>query len=385
MWTWRAETGLWEKDPAAPLDGFQGNLDGIAFDPSDPALGYAVGQSGVLLEYGKSWTQQEELPSGFTEANFTSVAFAGSEAMVAAEHDLLVNEGSGWKVEPEVHALLSSLTTPPQLNVVAGLPNGGAVLAGRDVVLERDGSGAPWHFSEEPIVDETAIAAAPLLEGSKVRALLSVVPEFTYPPPLILPPVDPNTPPPLIPPNPLAGDGYLLRETAAGWEDEERAGYAGDSQDKPLKTDPISALDIGTNGSGWALGGWSGGADDAGRGSGASGGSGQAVRENVQTAGVYSYSAAGNPPARPVRRWRRSRCRAVPPHLQSAAMPTASNHALRLLTRRLRPTATSAPRSARSPASLHSRTVRACCSTRAGARPQGRGPSRRRRPTAMRS
>ena len=35
MWIWRAETGLWEKDPAAPLDGFQGNLDGIAFDPSE--------------------------------------------------------------------------------------------------------------------------------------------------------------------------------------------------------------------------------------------------------------------------------------------------------------------------------------------------------------
>ncbi len=296
MWIWRAETGLWEKDPAAPLDGFQGNLDGIAFDPSEPALGYAVGQSGVLLKYGKSWTREEELPSGFKEANFTSVTFAGSEAMVAAEHDLLVNEGSGWKVEPEVHALLSSLTTPPQLNVVAGLPNGGAVLAGRDVVLERDSSGAPWHFSEQPIVEGTAIAAAPLLEGSKVRALLSVVPEFTYPPPLILPPVDPNTPPPLIPPNPLAGDGYLLRETPGGWEDEERAAYAGDSQDKPLKTDPIAALDIGTNGSGWALGGWSGEADDAGRGSNASGGSGQAVRENVQTAGIYSYAAAGGPP-----------------------------------------------------------------------------------------
>jgi hypothetical protein len=297
MWIWRAETGLWEKDPAAPLDGFQGNLDAIAFDPGDPAIGYAVGQSGVLLSYGKSWTQEEELPVGFKEANFSSVAFAGSEAMVAAEHDLLVNEGSGWKVEPEVHALLASLPSVPQLNVVAGLPGGGAVLAGRDVVLERDSAGAPWHFSEQPIVDETAIAAAPLLEGSRVRALLSVVPEFTYPPPLILPPVDPNTPPPLIPPNPLPGDGYLLRETPGGWEDEERAAYAGDSQDKPLKVDPIAALDVNPSGAGWALGGWSGEADDAGRGSDASGGSGQAVRENVQTAGVYSYASAGNPPA----------------------------------------------------------------------------------------
>jgi len=297
MWIWRAETGLWESDPAAPLDGFQGNLDGIAFDPSDSALGYAVGQSGVLLKYGKSWTQEEELPSGFSEANFRSVAFAGSEAMVVAERDLLVNEGSGWKVEPEVHALLESLPETPSLNVVAGLPNGGAVLAGRDVVLERDSAGAPWHFSEQPIVGDTAIAAAPLLEGSKVRALLSVVPDFQYPPLLVLPPVEPDTPPPVIPPNPLPGDGYLLRETAGGWQDEERAAYAGDSQDKPLRADPILALDVGTAGAGWALGGWSGEADDAGRGTDASGGSGQTIRENVQTAGIYSYAVEGNPTA----------------------------------------------------------------------------------------
>ncbi len=296
MWIWRAETGLWEPDPAAPLDGFQGNLDGIAFDPSNPALGYAVGQSGVLLKYGKSWTQEESLPSGFSEANFSSVSFAGSEAMVVAERDLLVNEGSGWKVEPEVHALLESLPEAPSLNVVAGLPNGGAVLAGRDVVLERDSAGAPWHFSEQPIVGDTAIAAAPLLEGSKVRALLSVVPDFQYPPLLVLPPVEPDTPPPVIPPNPLPGDGYMLRETPGGWQDEERAAYAGDSQDKPLKADPILALDVSTSGSGWALGGWSGEADEAGRGTDASGGSGQTIRENVQTAGVYSYAPEGNSP-----------------------------------------------------------------------------------------
>ena len=66
-----------------------------------------------------------------------------------------------------------------------------------------------------------------------------------------------------------------------------------------MKADPVAALDVGTSGSGWALGGWSGHADDAGRGSDASGGSGQAIRESVQTAGVYSYAPAGNPPGPP--------------------------------------------------------------------------------------
>jgi hypothetical protein len=309
MWLWRAETGLWEKDPAAPPSGFQGNLDSIAFDPSNPALGYAVGQNGALLVYDKTWTQ-ETLPEPFQKeaqeenegkveagekANFSSIAFAGSDALVVAEHDLLVNSGSGWHLDAEVHSLLAGLPDPPQLNVVAGLPGGGAVLAGRDVVLERESAGAPWHFSDQPLVGETAIAASAFLEGSKVRAVLSVVPDFQYPPPLVLPPVDPNTPPPLIPPNPLPGDGYLLRETANGWEDEERAAYAGDSEDKPVKTDPILALDLGPEGAGWAVGGWSGEGDDAGRGTTANG-SGQTIRENVQTAGIYSYASGGNPP-----------------------------------------------------------------------------------------
>ena len=42
MWLWRGEIGLWEKDPATPLN-FRGNLLGVAFDPNEPARGYAVG------------------------------------------------------------------------------------------------------------------------------------------------------------------------------------------------------------------------------------------------------------------------------------------------------------------------------------------------------
>ena len=42
MWLWRGETGLWEHDPATPIN-FRDNLDGVAFDPANPARGYAVG------------------------------------------------------------------------------------------------------------------------------------------------------------------------------------------------------------------------------------------------------------------------------------------------------------------------------------------------------
>ena len=108
MWLWRGETGLWEKDPATPFN-FRGNLLGVAFDPNEPNRGYAVGQGGVLLGYGKTWTQ-EELPPQVSGASFTSIAFAGSEAIVAYRQlpdrsrnhytgGLLVNDGSGWRVD----------------------------------------------------------------------------------------------------------------------------------------------------------------------------------------------------------------------------------------------------------------------------------------------
>ena len=80
MWLWRAETGLWEPDPAAPVN-FHANLTAIAFSAENPALGDAVGKQGTLLAYDKTWTQQA-LPAGLEQADFTSVAFAGGEALV---------------------------------------------------------------------------------------------------------------------------------------------------------------------------------------------------------------------------------------------------------------------------------------------------------------
>src|ERR1700689_3567654 len=120
MWLGRAETGLWDPDPATPVN-FRGTILGIAFEPGNPSRGYAVGepgvagQPGVLLRYGKTWTQ-EALPPEVAGATFTSVAFAGSEAIVAYRiahinpgeitgsnghytGGLLVNEGSGWHVD----------------------------------------------------------------------------------------------------------------------------------------------------------------------------------------------------------------------------------------------------------------------------------------------
>ena len=88
----------------------------------------------------------------------------------------------------------------PQLFAVAGLPDGGAVAAGRDIVIERDGAGAPWRFSDQPLPGSTAIAAAAVRDGGSVRAVVSVVPQLAYPPADDLPDPDPNVPPPILPP-----------------------------------------------------------------------------------------------------------------------------------------------------------------------------------------
>ncbi|MCX6387035.1 MAG: hypothetical protein NTV40_10505 [Solirubrobacterales bacterium] len=294
MWVWRAETRLWERDPATPV-GLEANLMGVAFDPKDPNRGYAVGKDGTLLRYGKSW-EQETLPAGFESANLTKISFAGSQAIVAAGGALLVNDGGAWHVDEGVKALLDTVRSgDPQLFAVSGLPDGGAVAGGRNIVIVRDSASGPWRFTNQPLPGSTVIAAAAWRDSSTVRAVVSVVAQTTYPSPDIIAPTDPNVPPPLVPPYALPGDGYVLRESASGWRDEQHTAFSGSSSDRPLKSDPILAFDLGSDGNGWAVGGWSGEADSAGRGSSSRSAAGKAARARVQTAGIYRYEAAGAP------------------------------------------------------------------------------------------
>ena len=132
----------------------------VEFDPGAPERGYAVGRAGTLLRYDKTWTQ-ESLPAGFERADVTAVAFAGSQALVAAGGDLLVNDGGGWRVDEDARRLLDTVRAGgPQLFTVAALPDGGAVAAGRDLVMVRDSRGAPWRFADQPLPGATVIAAA---------------------------------------------------------------------------------------------------------------------------------------------------------------------------------------------------------------------------------
>ncbi|HLH14342.1 MAG TPA: hypothetical protein VKV16_06100, partial [Solirubrobacteraceae bacterium] len=237
MWLWRAETGLWEPDPAAPLN-FVGNLLGIAFQEGEPTRGYAVGQNGVLLSYGKTWTQEPTcgpevqqpcLPAQVAGASFTSIAFAGPEAIVAYrklvaatdsyEGGLLVNDGAGWRIDEAAASAMG--TNVPW--AVAALPDGGAAFAAGAHIFEREAAGAPWQETPTPYPgDGSPGSLAIFREGGAVRVIATgTVPETLDEELKSSPP--PGLPPALIPPYPLESsqERGVLRQTADGWSDEE--------------------------------------------------------------------------------------------------------------------------------------------------------------------
>lgn len=323
MWVWRGATGLWEPDPGAPTNLIRGNFTGIAFDPNDPTRGYAVGKQGLLLSYGREWTP-EALPAGVNpEANITSIAFAGDEALATYDiptgtpgvgsssylGGLLVNDGdgSGWKVDSQASEALHLVEPSSVPRRVAGLPDGGAAVAGiGGGVIERNGPGAPWS----PVNGERLgypVALAAVREGGQVRAIASVQVErhqnlaerelstdteqaLRQPPP--------GQPPLLTDPYPLPENGFLMRQTATGWRDEEHQAFpepeppSGQSQggplDLPRSPDPVLALLVSPNGSeGWAVGGETGELS----------GPPTYEREALQTAAVMRFGSNAAPPA----------------------------------------------------------------------------------------
>jgi hypothetical protein len=304
MWLWRRSTGLWEADPGRPPNLIRGNFTAIAFDPSEPERGYAVGQQGLLLSYGKQWTQESLPPSISAEANLTSVAFAGGEAIAAYSYPtsrntlaggVLFDDGSGWKVDESAAASLAGAIP----TLVAGLPDGGAVVATRSgLLLERQGPTQPWQVSSTTGTGIAALAA--IREAGAVRAVVvadeeigtsnqnadglscpnPVVPECEQ----IEDQPGPGQPPVLIKPSPL-GHGYtsLLRQDGFGWSDQQHRLYpttVGEGSrgfDLPDIPDPLAALLVDPEGrQGWAVGGRTGE---------------EAEKSPIQTASVARYPA----------------------------------------------------------------------------------------------
>jgi len=301
MWLWRGETGLWEPDPATPLN-FRGNLLSIGFDPSNSARGYAVGQNGVLLDYGKTWTQEPEegIPPPARGASYSSIAFAGSEAIVAYrkiipsseryEGGLIVNDGSGWRLDTGAAAVMGG--NAPW--AVAGLPDGGAAFTASGVgeggqVYERQSAGAPWQATPTPYPADASPASLALFrEAGALRAVAVGSAPNTFAVDNV-PSPPPGFPPTLIEPYPLSSsqETGVLRQTSSGWSDEEHE--LNDVEQPPgeyerydtvYEPDPVAALLVNSSGAlGWAVGGI---VDDE--------------NEQMDTADVWRYPADGVQP-----------------------------------------------------------------------------------------
>jgi hypothetical protein len=280
MWLWRGETGLWEADPAIPYN-FRGNLMGIAFDPNNPARGYAVGESGVLLSYGKSWSQEQALPAEVAGATFTSIAFAGSQAIVTYRKlldrsrvgsyvgGLLVNEGAGWHVDQGAAAAMGSEVPL----VVAGLTDGGAAFAAQSPtsgegarIFERQAAGGAWQPVATPFPGGGAPGSLSLFrEGGALRVVAAGQAAAGFAVESV-PPSPPGFPPPLIEPYGVGSNtkSGVLRQTATGWSDEEHE--LNDATEPPgqysrydtvYQPDPVAAVLVDPSGAqGWAVGGF---------------------------------------------------------------------------------------------------------------------------------
>ena len=270
----------WTEDPQS-ISATASQLNAVAFGAD--GQGWAVGANGTILHYdGHSWSP-EPVPAADSGVNITSVAVAGSEAFAVAGGNLITHAASGW--EHVSTSLLPSGRTPAQgnLRLVAGLPDGGLVAAGRSLVLVRERAGQGFGYAAQPL-QGIAVALAPFRDGQgRVRTYISVAP-----PAAESPGADEvgGFPP---------GDGELLRETDGGWQDLSHAQFAGGktSGDGAVKSDPVLAVATGPDGEHtWAVGGYDGTEDAAGQGTKGTEASNRAP--GWQTASIWRYDTTGS-------------------------------------------------------------------------------------------
>ncbi|MFY9469604.1 MAG: hypothetical protein WAP37_05770, partial [Solirubrobacterales bacterium] len=312
MWLWRGDTGLWERDPGAP-PGLETHLMDVAFRPGEPSEGFAVGREGLLLEYGKSWTpvpvcgsacRPGELPAKFARADFRQIAYSGAEAIVAAGDDVLVRRASGvWETDGELSALIARYrkrtgangpTIAPFILTVAGLPDGAAMVAGMGgLAFRRESAGAKWEPLPQPLPELSITDSALIRDGGSLRSVITVS-RFNYPRNEAGIEILPAQPLPQLEPLAMPSEGFLLRESAHGWTDEQGESFdaAGlRDLDKPAKPDPVLGLLVGEDGEGWLVGGVIGTRDSQGTGR-----LDETPPARVQTASVSRYSQAPQAP-----------------------------------------------------------------------------------------
>lgn len=268
----------WAEDPQS-ISLTESQLNAVAFSSSGE--GWAVGVNGTILHYnGRTWSI-ERPPSGDAAVDITSVTVAGSEVFAVAGGNLIRRAPDGsWQEVPSSLLPADPAPAPGSLRILAGLPDGGVIAAGRSVVLVRETAGSAFAYAAQPL-EGIVIALAPFRQADgRLRAFASVAPPVLNGDSAGFPP----------------GDGELLRETDSGWQDLSQAQYAGLPNSLPgdgaLKSDPVLAVVSGPTGEhAWAVGGYAGTIDAAGRGTTAVLPSRPA---GWKTASIWRYDSGGS-------------------------------------------------------------------------------------------
>jgi photosystem II stability/assembly factor-like uncharacterized protein len=268
----------WSEDPQS-LSLTQSQLNAVAFAASGE--GWAVGANGTILHYdGRRWSIEGPPPAESGE-NIGSVAVAGSETFAVAGGNLIEHRpGGGWEVLEESLLPSNPKPTTRQLRLVAGLPDGGVIAAGRSTMLVREAAGHRFEYAEQPL-SGIAVALAPFREASgKLRAYVSVAPPVN-----LLSGEVAGFPP---------GDGELLRQSESGWQDLSRSQYAGNAiaGDGAIKSDPVLAVASDQTGEhAWIAGGYDGTEDAAHQGTTEVL---SARPAGWRTASIWRYDTTGN-------------------------------------------------------------------------------------------
>jgi photosystem II stability/assembly factor-like uncharacterized protein len=257
----------------------ESQLNAVAFAPSGE--GWAVGTNGTILHYdGRSWSS-EHPPSADAATDITSVAVAGSEVFAVAGGNLIQRQSDGsWQQQAQLPP-----STSGRLRLVAGLPDGGVIVAGSSVVLLRQAPSQAFENAPQPL-QGIAVALTPFRAADgALRGYVSIAPPASGH-------SDVGGSPP--------GDGELLRESATGWQDLSGSQFAGNevSGDGSVKSDPVLAVATGPDGEhAWAVGGYAGTEDAAAQGT-KEALSSPSVAE-WKTASLWRYDATGSagPPA----------------------------------------------------------------------------------------
>ncbi len=234
----------------------------IACTPSDPLDCIAVGLDGLIVRGdGTNWRVQALPDSAPEHTDITGVAFDGRRPLLATTDGLYVGgDGNDYARDDDLRARMIGAGLTGTVSRVVTVTGGGVAVDGR---FARDSATAEWRPTAAPLdLHPYALAAYRDANGA-VRAIVSATSD-----PVPLPePVEPddNGDPPTgdgppqsepVPPAPSPTDAMVLRETADGWIDLDRASFQrSGGRDLPEMTLNTRAILVDGDGSGHLLGG----------------------------------------------------------------------------------------------------------------------------------